>query len=84
MSADLTCRELVDFLDDYFDGVLEGPARAAFHRHVAACPSCVAYMNTYRASTRILREALRDRPGLPEDVPAGLVAAILAARPLSP
>jgi predicted anti-sigma-YlaC factor YlaD len=81
VTADLTCRELVEFLDDYLEGRLAGEALCAFQEHLAACPSCVAYMKTYRTSERMARAVLRDRDDLPPDVPPGLVEAILAARP---
>jgi anti-sigma factor RsiW len=79
--AEVTCRELVDRLDDYLAGRIEGAALAAFHRHLAACPSCVAYLKTYEATPRMARVALREQDHLPPDVPPGLLEAILALRP---
>lgn len=80
MSPDVTCRELVALLDDYLEGTLDGPRLAAMNAHLTACPSCVAYMKTYAASTRLARAALLTLETLPQDVPEGLVQAILAAR----
>lgn len=81
MSRTITCREFVAFLDDYLAGSLSEDRRAEFNRHLAECPSCVAYMKTYRAAIEMGRDALR-RTGdpVPEDVPEALVQAILAAR----
>jgi len=78
---DLTCREFVGFLDDYLGGVLDDSELAVFNSHLAACPSCVAYLKTYAASIGAARGALLRQDDLPEDVPEGLLRAILTARP---
>ena len=81
MSQALTCREFVDFLDDYLSGSLPPGKRAAFNEHLAVCPSCVAYMKTYQVSVRLGKAVLtRSEATLPEGVPEELVLAILAAR----
>lgn len=81
MTRWITCREFVEFLDDYLDGRLEGERLAEFNNHLAGCPPCVIYMQTYRETTRLARAALvRSEEPLPESVPSGLVEAILAAR----
>lgn len=78
---ELPCREFVGFLDDYLGGRLDDSELAVFNSHLAACPSCVAYMKTYAASIGAAREALLRRDDLPEGVPEELLRAILAARP---
>lgn len=77
----MTCREFTAFLADYLAGELPDLQREQFHAHLAACPSCVAYMSTYQEAIRLGRAALRplDR-NLPEEVPEELVQAILSAR----
>lgn len=81
MARDLSCREFVEFLDDYLAHALEGEALTDFERHLSDCPPCVAYLQTYELSIRMGRAALQasDEP-LPEEVPEDLVQAILAAR----
>lgn len=77
----LTCREFVEFLDAYRAGQLPEARRGEFNAHLAACPSCVAYMKTYEASIEMGREALRSSDdSVPAAVPEALVQAILAAR----
>ncbi len=81
MSHGVTCREFVDFLDDYLSGALSDEAREGFHSHLAACPSCVAYMKTYEASVQLGRTVLtRSEEPVPEEVPEELLEVILAAR----
>jgi anti-sigma factor RsiW len=78
----VTCRELTDFLMDYLDGLLPPDTRLAFERHLAVCPPCVAYLESYKRTTQLAAAAFADRPGpapLPP-APEGLIRAILAAR----
>ena len=77
----MTCEEFVRFLFDYLVGELPNERRAQFNAHLAACPSCVAYMKTYEASIRLGRAALApSEDPVPAEVPEALVQAILAAR----
>ena len=77
----ITCREFVDFLMDYLEESLPEAERRVFELHMDACPSCVTYLDTYRETVRLGREICRDPEGpVPEEVPEGLVQAILAAR----
>ena len=78
MGPDITCRDFAEFLDDYLAGALPEADLAAFNAHLAACPSCVAYMKTYEASIRLGKNALAG-PDLPADVPEDLVRAVVAA-----
>lgn len=77
----LSCREFVEFLDDYSSGVLGEPRRDEFNVHLSMCPSCVAYMQTYQETIRLGKAVLqRSDDAVPDTVPEGLVRAILAAR----
>lgn len=78
----MTCRELIDFLMDYTDGRLAPDARAEFDRHLSVCGSCRAYLDTYRRTVDLAKEShcVNDEDPVPNDVPRGLINAILAAR----
>ena len=79
LGPDVTCREFVEFLDDYLSGVLPEPTRTAFDAHLAACPACVAYMKSYQATLRAEKAAFSFRDdSLPAGVPEELVQAVLA------
>jgi anti-sigma factor RsiW len=81
VSAPVTCREFVEFLDDYLAGRLAAGSLTAFNEHLSVCPSCVAYMKTYKATVEMGRGALSaSDDALPPDVPEDLVQAILAGR----
>lgn len=73
----MTCRELVDFLADYLDGTLPVAERSTFEEHLAECPACVAYLNTYQSGVELVQKLAADEScPLPDE----LVRAILAAR----
>lgn len=75
----LSCREFVEFLDDYLAGELPQDVAARFDEHLALCPSCVAYAESYRTTRELARRSL-SAEALGQDVPDELIAAILAAR----
>jgi anti-sigma factor RsiW len=76
----LTCRELIDFLDDYVAGALPVPERARFDDHLGRCPACVRYLRGYQGTLRAVALAFAPEASPPRDVPEELVSAILAAR----
>lgn len=84
--AQVTCRELADFIDEYRDGVLEADVRARFERHLSRCPNCVRYLAAYEKTIAMGRRAAVDedadvRPAAASGAPEDLIRAILAARP---
>lgn len=81
MRRGVTCREFAAFLADYLDGELPRSTRTEFDFHLSRCPSCVAYMNTYRATQRLVMAAMTMPDGpVPAEVPEELVQAVLAAQ----
>ena len=56
----MKCREMNEFLMAYLDEELpEGP-RASFEEHLAMCPPCVDYLDTYRDAVRMGRSVCRE------------------------
>lgn len=81
MDPFLTCQQITEFLADYVDGGLAPAQLHEFHRHLAVCPACVNYIETYKA-TRIAAKAaftVADAENC-SAAPEELIAAILAAR----
>jgi anti-sigma factor RsiW len=78
-ALEATCREVIGFLLEYLSGDLPPERERAFEEHLAECPSCVAYLRTYRTTVRMAREAMVTA-GPPEELPRELLQAILAAR----
>lgn len=69
---EIVCASGVELLMDYLDGVLPEDVRAAVDEHVAGCPRCMAFVESYRATPRILRDATA--AVLPADLEASLKA----------
>jgi anti-sigma factor RsiW len=74
----MNCQSCIDFLHDYLTGELSAAERATFKEHLARCPECVAYLETYQETIKLGKAACRDQD---PPVPEALVRAILAARP---
>jgi anti-sigma factor RsiW len=75
----MNCREFTEFLHDY---LLGGLVHAEFDRHLAECPSCVAYLDSYKKTMQLARDAFpsaEDAPP-PSDAPEELIQAILRSR----
>jgi len=75
----ITCRELIAFIVDYLDGNLAADALHEFERHLAVCPSCVAYLASYKETIRMAKAAEEPPQALHDDAPDDLIVAIVAA-----
>lgn len=54
----LTCKEIIlDHLADYLDKTLSPGVVADLERHLAACAACLAYLNTYKKTRDLTRQA---------------------------
>jgi anti-sigma factor RsiW len=73
---EIACVSGVELLMDYLEGVLTADVRAALDEHVAGCSRCAAFVASYLATPRILREATT--APLPADVEASLKAFLRA------
>jgi anti-sigma factor RsiW len=57
VTPELTCRQGVERLMDYLEGVLGASEHAAIDAHMAGCPRCVAFVASYVETPRIWRAA---------------------------
>jgi len=53
----VVCASALERLMDYLEGAVAADLRAALEAHVASCERCEAFVASYRATPRILREA---------------------------
>jgi anti-sigma factor RsiW len=72
----LVCASGVDLIMDYLEGLLAPDVRAAIESHVAGCPRCAAFLESYRATPEILRRATAET--IPADLSESLLASLRA------
>jgi anti-sigma factor RsiW len=51
---ELTCKELVELVTDYVEGLLAPAERARFEAHLATCSGCRAYLEQMRQTIALL------------------------------
>jgi anti-sigma factor RsiW len=66
-----SCRTTIDLLPALIDHALAPEQHDAVHDHLAVCPRCVEFQQSYRATIRILRDATATEP--PKDLEARLL-----------
>ena len=54
---EIACMSGVELLMDFLEGVLPADVHAALEAHVAGCARCAAFVASYQATPRILRDA---------------------------
>ena len=76
----MTCKQLVEFLEQYFAGELAVGVRKNLGSHLETCANCRRYLASYQDTVRLAAFAAKhpdDAP--PTAVPEELVQAILSA-----
>ena len=58
----MTCSELTDFLLAYLANELPAEQRRTFDAHLAICPDCRRYLDSYRKTVEMSKSALRHTP----------------------
>jgi anti-sigma factor RsiW len=61
-----TCKESVDLLQKFLDGELAEEETRYLEEHFAACPPCIDFLRTYKATSGLCRKALSHR--MPEEM----------------
>ena len=79
-----TCIEVIAFLDAYVDDELDSETRGDFDRHLLVCPSCRAYLATYKETIDLARGAAEREEELATDAPRGLIEAVLTSKSRPP
>jgi anti-sigma factor RsiW len=52
------CRDVIEFCLDFIEGALPGDEQQKFRQHLAHCPACVVFFETYQKTPEVSREAL--------------------------
>jgi anti-sigma factor RsiW len=56
--AVISCQQLIEFCLDFMEGALPNEEQVGFRRHLAQCPDCVTFFETYQKTPEISRDAL--------------------------
>ena len=56
----MSCKELVELVTDYLEGVLPSEERARFEEHISQCPGCEIYLEQMRQFIRTLGKLNED------------------------
>jgi predicted anti-sigma-YlaC factor YlaD len=70
---ELTCKEIVELVNDYLGGSMSRSDRERFEQHLAACDGCTIYLRQMK--TTIELSGRLGEESLPEDVRRDLVDA---------
>jgi predicted anti-sigma-YlaC factor YlaD len=76
--TELTCREIVEVVNDYLEDAMAPEERASFEQHLHACPWCLTYFDQMRATSVFARRVTEST--LPPEVEAGIRALFRARR----
>jgi anti-sigma factor RsiW len=76
--TDVSCKTGVEILMDYLEGEVPDDMRALLESHVSGCPKCAAFIASYLATSRILREATA--AAMPPELQRSLLAFLRAQR----
>jgi predicted anti-sigma-YlaC factor YlaD len=76
----VTCRELADWLADYFEGDVPPAARTVFDDHLARCENCRIYVEQVRTTLSAEAACYDDAATLPDELARAIRAAIQGAR----
>jgi anti-sigma factor RsiW len=59
--ATLSCKEVTDLIMEYLNGSMSPDVALAFEAHLADCPDCIAFLNTYKKTVELTRSFLKKK-----------------------
>lgn len=69
----ICCKECLELLHGYLEGDLDSQTHEALREHFDDCPPCIAFLQTYKSTTKVCRDNLK-ATDIPEEVQAKLRA----------
>ena len=64
---EITCRQFVELVTDYFEGALPAQTLALTEQHLVMCDWCATYAAQMRMTSEALREAAEGDSGVGQD-----------------
>lgn len=59
--ASLSCKEATALIMEYLNGSASPDVALAFEAHLADCPDCTAFLNTYKKTVELTRSFLKKK-----------------------
>jgi anti-sigma factor (TIGR02949 family) len=53
----MTCKDAIELFSEYLEAAVDADTLARLEEHLRDCPPCIAYLNTFRRSRELAREA---------------------------
>ena len=78
----MTCRQVVQLLNDYLEGTLPAPDRRLVEEHLAGCEACTAFVGQLRSGRRIVGRLAEQE--IPDALRQELLAAFRNWKPAGP
>ena len=60
VSDEMSCRELVQVITNYLEGVMPPADRKRFEAHLAICPGCQTYLDQMRKTIHVVGKLSED------------------------
>jgi anti-sigma factor RsiW len=70
---ELTCKEVVELVNDYLGATMPAAERARFADHLAECPACTSYLEQMKTTIELTGQLREDE--LSDDMKRDLVEA---------
>jgi predicted anti-sigma-YlaC factor YlaD len=70
---ELTCKEVVELVNDYLSATMTAADRARFADHLAECPACTSYLEQMKTTIELTGQLREDE--LSDDMKCDLVEA---------
>jgi anti-sigma factor RsiW len=77
LQPEMRCREFVEAVTEWMEGVLDDDGRVVLEEHLAICPHCLDYLGELRLAIAVLRGTADSRAAAAP--PPAMRAALLAA-----
>ena len=68
MNDFFNCEQCVDLLLDYLEEALDDDTQSRLDEHLAVCPPCVSFLQTYRRSAEMTAALKNRRADIPSEV----------------
>lgn len=59
--SSLSCKEVTALIMEYVSGDMSPEVAQAFQAHLAECPDCTAFLNTYKKTVELTKSFLKKK-----------------------